>query len=93
LKYNGLDNYILKANHKFLGWEGMRLRIKMREAQGKIRPATGEDEELQKLRKLVDSPAERAQLRRRIEEELQESSTTRSAEGGGEQTAGVSPPT
>jgi len=32
-KYGGLDNYILKTKSELLGWEGMRIRILVREQQ------------------------------------------------------------
>ncbi|KAN0133023.1 hypothetical protein V8E53_009053 [Lactarius tabidus] len=32
-KYGGLDKYVLKTKADLLGWEGMRLRVAVREAQ------------------------------------------------------------
>ncbi|KAG5639215.1 hypothetical protein H0H81_005694 [Sphagnurus paluster] len=30
-KHGGLDNYVEKSSHKILGWEGMRIRLKVRD--------------------------------------------------------------
>jgi len=32
-KHGGIDQYVLKTKSDLLGWEGMRLRIAVREAQ------------------------------------------------------------
>ncbi|KAN0133026.1 54S ribosomal protein L24, mitochondrial [Lactarius tabidus] len=32
-KYGGLDHFVLRAKADLLGWEGMRLRVAVREAQ------------------------------------------------------------
>jgi hypothetical protein len=33
VQYGGLDKYVLKTKADLLGWEGMRLRVAVREAQ------------------------------------------------------------
>ncbi|KAI9507099.1 mitochondrial 50S ribosomal protein L28-like protein [Russula earlei] len=35
-KYGGIDQYVLNTRSDLLGWEGMRLRIAVREAQEKM---------------------------------------------------------
>lgn len=36
LQYGGLDNYLLKTKPDLLGWEGMRLRMMVRDKREKV---------------------------------------------------------
>lgn len=31
-QYGGIDKYVLDTRHELLGWEGMRIRVMVREA-------------------------------------------------------------
>ena len=42
LQHGGLDNYLLKTKPDLLGWEGMRLRVMVREKQQQQAAAAGE---------------------------------------------------
>ncbi|KAH9914117.1 mitochondrial 50S ribosomal protein L28-like protein [Fomitopsis serialis] len=46
-KYGGIDKYVLNTRHELLGWEGMRIRVMVREKlqaskQAEIQPAAAQ---------------------------------------------------
>ena len=41
MQHGGLDNYLLKTKPELLGWEGMRLRVLVRERQQQAQAGSG----------------------------------------------------
>ncbi|EPT03226.1 hypothetical protein FOMPIDRAFT_1116508 [Fomitopsis schrenkii] len=41
-KYGGIDKYVLETRHELLGWEGMRIRVMVREALQAAKLAEGQ---------------------------------------------------
>ncbi|KAL0570018.1 hypothetical protein V5O48_011937 [Marasmius crinis-equi] len=49
-KHNGIDNYLLNTRHEMLGWEGLRLRVLVRDAMENPPPPKGETPEAKAVR-------------------------------------------
>ncbi|KAF9256315.1 hypothetical protein L218DRAFT_966456 [Marasmius fiardii PR-910] len=60
-KHGGIDNYLLQTRHEILGFEGLRLRLLVREAQKNSLPPAGETPEERVVREAQELVARKRQ--------------------------------